>query len=671
MPLHRQHPILALMLAAAALLALPALASAAGDLTPSPASLGFGTQDIHSGPGGTQTTTFTNETGGDLNVSSVTITGSDASDFYLVGNDCGDVPDTGTCNVGVQFDPSIVGPESAQVELTDDNGTVFVPLGGTGATGTLTGSSPSFYPQPYYYGSQGQNANVNNGSSFGVLPGSVTITGPDASFFSINYNGCNFFMNPGNGCGVGVNFDPGNSPGTRNAQLELSNDGTVDPLIIPLSATALAGPVIALDPAGHDFGDVAVGSSSTARDFTVTNAGDAPLQVQQLLVISGRPQLFPISVNSCSGAVINPTESCQFTMRFQPSAAGLREASIFLITNNPGPVTTIPVSGSGVIAPNGSVTVDGTPEAGTKLTCAPHGYPAGLAYSYRWLRGGKVLAGATGGHLTLTDADVGHAFACRVTATNSVGSETVTSPKTAPLAPRDLSNLPGSLVDRLACREVRAPARIGVAGAPARIGFGHPVTPWTTMNLTAAGGLRASIDGTFVGRGRAIAITPRVLNDFIDGAHTLGVATPSGSSKAKIALATCRLAVRLQGGGASSSSLTISAVAGIGSARVRLPGGLRLRHPRDVTGRALVKSAGHPAQTFALSGKRSSSNGMGIRLGAHIVRVLGLPTETGVVRLTLSPGSITGGGAGLVRSRARLRGTLGTVSSRSAPVWRR
>ncbi|HEV8176878.1 MAG TPA: choice-of-anchor D domain-containing protein, partial [Gemmatimonadales bacterium] len=318
----RRHLFLALLVATAALLAVPSLASAAGDLTPSPTSLDFGAQDIHNGPSPGSAVVFTNSTGSDLNVSLVSVTGADAGDFPIIGNDCGFVPDTGVCKVALQFDPTTVGPASAQLELVDDNGTVIVPLSGTGATGTLSGSSPSFYPQPYFYGSQTQNANVNNFSSFGVQPGGVSITGPDASYFSVNFNGCNFFLKPSNGCGIGVTFNPGNAPGTRNAQLELSNDGTVDPLVIPLTATALAGPVAQVTPALYDFGAVAVGSVSFSQTFTVINTGDSPLQIQQLLILSGTPQLFPITGDSCSGQFVNPGGACQFTVRFQPSSTG-------------------------------------------------------------------------------------------------------------------------------------------------------------------------------------------------------------------------------------------------------------------------------------------------------------------------------------------------------------
>ena len=81
-----------LTLASAGLLGTSASARAATSvLSPTPASWDFGTDDIHSGGGPTQTFTFTNNTAGNVNVAgdpNPVVVGPDAADFQLNFNTC-------------------------------------------------------------------------------------------------------------------------------------------------------------------------------------------------------------------------------------------------------------------------------------------------------------------------------------------------------------------------------------------------------------------------------------------------------------------------------------------------------------------------------------------------------------------------------------------------------
>jgi hypothetical protein len=663
----RRYLILACLISALELLAAPSFAAAAGDLTPDPTQLDLGTQGIHSGSTPSLPVKFDNATGADLNVSSVSVAGPDATAFSN-SNDCSFVMDGTSCTVNVSFNPATPGLKAAQLEVVDDNGTVTVPLSGTGATGTLSGSSPSFDPQPYFFGGQERDANISNLSAFAVAGTNATITGADAAFFSIGFNGCQFVLNPGSNCSVGVNFSP-TGPGTKNAQLELTNDGTINPLVIPLSATALAGPNAVISPAQTSFGDVAIGSASAPRTFAIENAGDFPLQVQQIFVLSGTPQLFPISTDSCSSQVILPATSCQVTLSFQPTSAGEREGTVFVITNENGPVETASFFGYGVPSPNGAATVAGVAAAGSPLTCTPSGYPDGTTFAYQWQKDGNPFD-ATGSKVTPTDADVGARFSCRVSATNSVGSQTVTSAKSAPIAPKDLSGLDGSLVDESVCRAVQAPSGLKVGTKTVKLSYGKPVTPSSTFVLDAPGlKMTAMIDGQALAHGTGhVALTPRSLQSFPDGTHTLRVSAGSREGNSQIALAPCRLAVRLEGGPSRPASLVLSAAAGMTSPKVRLPGRLRLHVSATALGTASIQVAGKPAETFGLSGARTSANGITVLLKAHSVQIKHLPPEAGVVSIALNGGVITGRG-GVVRATAQLRGDAAASTAGAHAVW--
>jgi hypothetical protein len=664
-----RHLILACLISALGLLAAPSFAAAAGDLTPNPTQLDLGTQGIHQGSTPSQSVKFENLTGADLSVSSVSIVGTDAANFNS-NNDCSFVMDGTSCGVSVAFNPTTPGPKSAQIELVDDNGTVIVPLSGAGATGTLSGSSPSFDPQPYFFGGQERDANISNFSAFAVASTNATIAGPDATSFSIGFNGCQFVLNPGNNCNVGVNFNPSGA-GTYNAKLELSNDGTVNPLVIPLSATALAGPNAVISPAQARFGDVAIGSASAPWAFTIENAGDYPLQIQQIFVLSGTPQLFPISADSCSAHVLSPATSCQLTVGFHPNGTGEREGTVFVISNENGPVETASFSGYGVASPNGAATVAGVAAAGSPLTCIPSGYTDGTTFAYQWQKDGNPFD-ETGSKVTPTDADVGTRFSCRISATNSVGSQTVASAKSAPIAPKDLSGLDGSLVDESVCRAVQAPSGLKVGASPVKLSYGKPVTPSSTLVLDAQGlKMTATIDGQAPAHGTGhVALTPRALLNFANGTHTLQVSAGSREGSAQIALAPCPLAVRLEGGPSRPASLVLSAAAGMTSPKVGLQGKLRLRVSAETFGTASIQVAGKPAETFGLSGAHTSANGITVSLKAHSIQIKHLPPEAGVVSIAFNDGVITGRG-GVVKATAQLRGDSAASSASAQATWHR
>lgn len=67
------------------------------------------------------------------------------------------------------------------------------------------------------------------------------------------------------------------------------------------------------------------------------------------------------------------------------------------------------------------------PRKGTAVSCSVVWAGASGAVSYRWLRNGSVISGATAASYTPKAADVGKQLACRSVATNSAGTSRVTS----------------------------------------------------------------------------------------------------------------------------------------------------------------------------------------------------------------------------------------------------
>ena len=351
------------------------------------------------------------------------------------GSECDDIggflPQGAACNLAVGFGPQEAGPESgeATIEYFDAGGPAVatVLVSGNGVRGTLQAGSVNFNTQPYFYGGQQQQLNISNGSPYTVVGGSATITGPDASSFSVPWTGCQGnYLQPGQNCSLGVQFEPG-APGTYEAQVEFSNDGTTDPLVVPLQVEVLQGPIASIDPGEVDFGPVEVGSATAPESLIVTNVGDFPLQIQQMLIISGSPQVFPVSSDECGGRVVMPGDECEVAIGFQPDKAGERYASVFLISNTPQPVNVVSLLGEGQFKPAGSARLTNQAKVGVPLVCLTSGYREVDALSYRWLSDGDSIPGEEQSVYVPVAGDAGSLLSCEVEAVNAIGSQIVTS----------------------------------------------------------------------------------------------------------------------------------------------------------------------------------------------------------------------------------------------------
>ena len=103
-----------------------------------------------------------------------------------------------------------------------------------------------------------------------------------------------------------------------------------------------------------------------------------------------------------------------------------------------GPVANVNDAPVGVPAITGTVAEDQTLTADTSGISDADGLGA---FSYRWLRNGAAITGATGTTYTLTDADVGQQISVEVSYTDTQGTpETVTSVQVGPVA--NVNDLP-------------------------------------------------------------------------------------------------------------------------------------------------------------------------------------------------------------------------------------
>lgn len=170
-------------------------------------------------------------------------------------------------------------------------------------------------------------------------PSTQSITGADASSFTITATTCGATLGVGATCTVTTRFNPPGAVTTvvRNATLNITPTfgGNPFPDTVSLSGNALAQTRIpALFNAANvtplssfDFGPIGVGAQAN-QTFTLRNTGNWPMAGPNIQSLTGANAAeFSITSTTC-GATIAAGGNCQISVRFEPVTAGPLVASL-------------------------------------------------------------------------------------------------------------------------------------------------------------------------------------------------------------------------------------------------------------------------------------------------------------------------------------------------------
>lgn len=186
---------------------------AAPQATLSPATVAFGDVDAGS-TSAARAITLTSGGTADLSITSISITGSDASLFHIAANTCGQtLAASQTCQINVTFQPAVAGNFSATLSVVDNAGTQTSALSGGGLALTapqanLSPASASFGSVNVGSASTAQTFTLKNAGNAALPITSVSIGGANASLFSIGSNTCSSSLAAGGSCTIGVSFKP-------------------------------------------------------------------------------------------------------------------------------------------------------------------------------------------------------------------------------------------------------------------------------------------------------------------------------------------------------------------------------------------------------------------------------------------------------------------------------
>jgi Beta-propeller repeat/Abnormal spindle-like microcephaly-assoc'd, ASPM-SPD-2-Hydin len=284
-----------------------------------------------------QTALLRNMGSSPLSISSITVNG----DFAETDNCGSSVPAAASCMFSVTFTPTGAWTRSGSIQVHDDAAgpphTINLSGIGSGGTAGLAPISLVFSAQPVGTSSAAQNVTLTNSGNAALNIISIQATGDYAQT-----NTCPATLAPSSGCTVSVTFTP-TASGTRSGTLTINDDAYGTPQIVNLTGTGSApsAPIATLTPISLVFPGQPVGTSSTAQPISLTNTGNATLNLGNIQTTGDFAQ-----INNCP-ATLAPNTSCTINVTFTPKLTGTRNGTLTISDNAQGSPQTVNLTGTG------------------------------------------------------------------------------------------------------------------------------------------------------------------------------------------------------------------------------------------------------------------------------------------------------------------------------------
>jgi hypothetical protein len=213
--------------------------------------------------------------------------------------------------------------------------------------------SAALSPASYTFGNQLLNSTSAAGSVTLSNTGtaSLSLTGIAVTGDFAESNNCGTSLSAGSSCAISVTFTP-TATGSRSGSLTFTDNAASTTQSVQLYGTGVTGGSLAMTPASIAFGEVVVGQSGS-QPLTITNNGGESVTISSALVNGGELQLSGISLPLS----LAPSQSTTFDVTFSPTATGSISDSVQLANNSTTSQINVPVTGTGVAAPNHSVTL--------------------------------------------------------------------------------------------------------------------------------------------------------------------------------------------------------------------------------------------------------------------------------------------------------------------------
>jgi Abnormal spindle-like microcephaly-assoc'd, ASPM-SPD-2-Hydin len=313
-----------------------------------PKSLAFGNA-VYLTPSAPQAATLTNTGTSAVNITSITPTGTNPSDFSQTNN-CGSSLAIGaSCTVNVAFTPTSTGPRMASISITDGatGSPQTVSLSGSGTTGiSVSARLVGFGTVSVGTTSPVHTVTITSLATATLTMSPPSITGTNPGDFSLTTT-CGAALAGHASCVVNLTMSP-QAAGARSATLNIVDSDPTSPQLVTLSGTGSASPVATLSPKSLAFGNVVYLTPSAVQTATLSNTGNAPLSISSIAPAGTNPGDFN-QTNNCASSLAAGA-SCTINVTFAPMSTGTRMGSISITDNAGGSPQALTLSGSGTTA---------------------------------------------------------------------------------------------------------------------------------------------------------------------------------------------------------------------------------------------------------------------------------------------------------------------------------
>jgi hypothetical protein len=285
----------------------------------------------------------------------VQTTGSGSSSGSCVG---AQIAPGAICQLAITFAPTHPGTYTGTVTVTTDS------LNNNGAIQTLVvqGETPGAYltasPATAAFGSQ------TTGTTSTTL--AVTITnasygepiyfGPPTSSnaaFSVTKGTCTAQIDVGATCQLYLTFSPTAAQsysGTISLPYYGAYIGYVATATIPVTGTGSGTATASLSPAGPlAFGNQTINTTSSSQSLTLSNSGNAALNISSIAIGGGNPAAFA-QTNNC-GASVAAGANCTIQVSFTPASVASFGTSVVITDDASGSPQSVALTGSGTAVP--------------------------------------------------------------------------------------------------------------------------------------------------------------------------------------------------------------------------------------------------------------------------------------------------------------------------------
>jgi trimeric autotransporter adhesin len=329
----------------ACLIRLSSIASVAQTVTFSPISLSFGNQ-VQGTASAVKKITLTNNQLTPLHITSIAAHVAD----YVATSNCPmglgivSLPPGASCKISVTFTPSLLGPRTDTLSVTDDGSgsPQTVPLSGSGVRAvSLSPTTVSFKNQVVGTISAATTVTLKNNQTGPLTIWAITTNVSDYS----RTTSCPIFpltLNGGSSCTISVTFRPALT-GARSGVLSFSENANFNPTV-SLSGTGVSA--VVLNPTGLSFGNQAVGTTSAVQAITVTNNQTVGLAITS--IATSVSDFMPTSNCPGSPSTLPANASCTVTVAFTPKAIGARVGTLRVTDNASNNPQTASLGGTGL-----------------------------------------------------------------------------------------------------------------------------------------------------------------------------------------------------------------------------------------------------------------------------------------------------------------------------------